>query len=871
VIAQLVQERRKGTFDDNHEKTEKKPSTSQMLPKDAKVIEVVTEDDDEAVIDTEDDENSISDDDDDDDENNKSNNMKKATKVSEYHQYHGPVLTIILGEAATLIHPLLAWMTHLPTAPHHHPNDTTATIANTTATTITPMVQLQSYIQQLCYETIRILNHQTQILVKTVTDWLLEDRHIDTYWMTLFNTTIDVEQNHTRSMHDKDISHSSKRMPSAKKLLPRSHLISLDGLLEELSYSCQILDRYRTLIQSYYESKNPCSVDVVTNSSSNSVHDSITQVVIPQYVHTYTSLECLFALQQWQSALKHAAPITIVLGMEIQVPSVVEDAQYLSQRSLERATSTRSKYAIGTVAYSVCRSIWTTALTGVEDPHNNVNYTTITDTGEAVQQKSKNRIDTVVSIYQALLERRGCWKYQPTIEEQMAEDERQKRAKMIELGGAKTNKAPNSGDFATALLEALDDADNYSGKASKAASLGSKKNKGSNKTTMGKSPPPSGGGGGVQYLANLVMLSDRDRDKMIQKLIDTQFCVLNGFHAAHGACHSLIDFLEHLFYNDNENDEQNDTIGDEKQAHGMIQLAREELLKYSIRYKDLLVQNLQEVLVYWCGTSGCDMKRFQGSIKKNTFYSNNTILCFDKIRLFFENENYELDGQQIVNAENEERLHQELIVPFTKESILIQQLSSKCESSTVLELACTIISTTVVHIILDVLFKQYQHDANGNSAHVDSNNAMMQKKKRFTDWGAILLSTQIRMLQTFLTSTMLTLPSNLQQDSRTLFNGTTTSSRPMINNPTPLTALSATTNTTTVITPKLWPIWQKLSQVTSILQLERPSDWVAYQHQSFSASSSLLEWNEVAYILSLRKDFSKDAINLAMSTISKKT
>jgi hypothetical protein len=59
-----------------------------------------------------------------------------------------------------------------------------------------------------------------------------------------------------------------------------------------------------------------------------------------------------------------ATPVHIVLGTSIEVPSVVEDAQYLSTRALERAASTRSTQAIGTVAHSVSSHIWSIAISG---------------------------------------------------------------------------------------------------------------------------------------------------------------------------------------------------------------------------------------------------------------------------------------------------------------------------------------------------------------------------------------------------------------------------------------------------------------------------------------------------------------------------
>ena len=54
----------------------------------------------------------------------------------------------------------------------------------------------------------------------------------------------------------------------------------------------------------------------------------------------------------------------IVLDMAIQIPSTVEDARYLSIKSLEWAAKIQSQLSVGTVAHAVSSSVWSTETGG---------------------------------------------------------------------------------------------------------------------------------------------------------------------------------------------------------------------------------------------------------------------------------------------------------------------------------------------------------------------------------------------------------------------------------------------------------------------------------------------------------------------------
>jgi hypothetical protein len=62
-------------------------------------------------------------------------------------------------------------------------------------------------------------------------------------------------------------------------------------------------------------------------------------------------------------------------------------------------------------------------------------------------------------------------------------------------------------------------------------------------------------------------------------------------------------------------------------------------------------------------------------------------------------------------------------------------------------------------------------------------------------------------------------------------------------------------------------LWERLSQVLTALQLEKPSDWIAYSYHG----SSSLSLDELRRTFSLRADFSPDAVNAVVAQVSKKT
>mmetsp|Transcript_11219 Transcript_11219/g.26962 ORF Transcript_11219/g.26962 Transcript_11219/m.26962 type:complete len:755 (-) Transcript_11219:21-2285(-) len=525
----------------------------------------------------------------------------------------------------------------------------------------------------LCTESIRILDEQAQTLTKTVAGWCFEDRKLDE-WMT----------------------------KSANETQSPSDTAELDTLVDELAFCCQVFARYIELLDNFS-----------TEATIKDLH--------PEWTWKYASLERYLTTQQTLLALQMAKPVQIVLGTPIQVPSVVEDAQFLSTRALDRAASTRSTQAIGTVAHSIANDVWSKEIT--------------------------------TGVYHALVEQKGCWE-----EPKLPEPKSPARG---------TPGAPNSNSFAQALLGALDD-DLQANEQSIALSPP--------RTNRSAVPQPPSSGSFLGTLSSSLGGGER----MQQIRLDIYFCALNGMHSASVACSSLVSFLDSL--SPTEEDEA------EKQVSAMTHLAREELFRYSCDYQHMMRDQSSRVV-----------NEFGGQVSDAPVYKGSHYIPV--LRYYLERENYELaNAEELQKAEDDARLHNYIVVPF-EESRLLKQFN-KCDAD-VLKTICEQIVIVLVDLFLDCIFSQ-------------------TIPKRFTDWGSLLLSKQVRTIQNYISGLM-----------------ETTSEHAI---------------------PTL-PQWERLSQVVTILQLEKPSDWSYYR------GSSTLTAEEVERTMRLRVDFSPDVIASVVSTM----
>eukprot|EP00977_Amphora_coffeiformis_P003315 scaffold614_cov163-Amphora_coffeaeformis.AAC.8 len=589
-----------------------------------------------------------------------------------YEQHHAPVLTHILGQAAALIHPLLVWKSQLPPAPCEN-------------------LVVES-IRKLCQETIQVLDEQTQVLAKSVSDWFWQDHPIEEYLSQ--SAEVDDPNN-------------------AKSIMNGAQLGALDGLVEEMRFSCHAQAHYVALV-AYSGEDEP-----ITDGSTPTplLAQTLEKELLPEWTWKYASLERFLAVRQWQSALAVCQPVQIVIGMPIQVPSVVEDAQFLSTRALERSATTRSAQAMGTVAHAVSHDIWST------------------DTG------------VVGSVYQALVEQRGCWSA-PTKESEATD-------------GLNSSSSKQKLDFASALMDALDDDMVQAAVAKKPGTVSS----------PGRLPSaPSSGG--------FLGLALGDNQAVLQMQIDVRFCVMNGAHASAAACRALVEYLDSLL----KSDDGLDTRGG--RSTSMIELAREELFRYAGDYEKFLKVQIHSSITEFAGGKRAPRSR----------------LVLDRIYEFFANENYAIDVKEIKKLEDDDRLARELDSRFHS-SMFLNQISQKGESH-VIHLIGEELEEALTQIVTDALFVP---------------------ERRVTDWGALLFWKEIRRLQGLVTQAL----TSDHADEPPVF------------------------------------AWARLSQIATVLQLESPSEWLIYR-----SSASVLTKEELEQTMSLRSDFSVDAIRTVLASMN---
>jgi len=612
--------------------------------------------------------------------------------------HHIQVLTTILGQATSLIHPLMMWRSNLP-----------------------PF----SALFQLCSRSIKTLDEQAQSLTKTVATWFMEDSQIDDFWMVQM------------TLGDDNNGDFSSASAGGK---PDIDLGGLDNVVDRLSFCCQIFDRYIELVVKENE-----------NFTEGKDANTTMQEMLPEWTWKYASLERFLTKKQLMSALQpiNNLPVEIIVGASVQVPSMVEDAQYLSTRALKRAASTRSDQAIGTVAHSIASDVWTTDAGGN-------------------------------GIYEALVDQKGC--YNPRSEESSS------TAKSTNTNGAiesPPRSTGNSSSFAQALLGALDD---DVGAASSSLPRSSVK------------APNSGSGGLLGTFSSSLASSVAGGDRFLQIRLNTHICALNGIRSASVSCSSLVDFLDSLLMSDDDGvDEPEKSKSSDRNS--MVYLAREELFRYSKKYQDFL-KSQTVALVH----------EFFGNLQDAPVYRGTTAVPI--LRYYLERESFDLqDAKQLSEAEGDVRLHKILIEPM-KNCKLLQQFE-KCDVG-VLTALCREMAHVLAELFLDVI----------TSTSIP---------KRFTDWGSLLFSKQVRLVQNYLQALM----------ERAV------------------SVAAASHQDQAGAGPVVTSEWEKLSQAVTALQLEKPSDWSAY-YQSTSVFSS----EELRAVLSLRLDFQRDAIERAVASAS---
>jgi hypothetical protein len=253
-------------------------------------------------------------------------------------------------------------------------------------------------------------------------------------------------------------------------------------------------------------------------------------------------------------------------------------------------------------------------------------------------------------------------------------------------------------------------------------------------------------------------------DEPTHALLDEHFCYWNGLHAASAAVRSFADALD-----DDEPDHHHHhhhggpiaTSAAAPKPSTMLAIVREDLKRFAQTYESTLALHLAAVI--------------------------DTLDVWADLRRFFQHETFHLSSPAaMAAAEVEERLEAGIAAPV-RASRFMQQIPLQAEA-----LVRPIVWNKVARHAADLLL-----------------NLLCETKPAFSEWGALLLAKQVRVLQSSI----------------------------------PTRDVTATS-------------WGGLTEAVALLQLEQPSDWAIYRVDFLQR----LRLDQVATILSLRVDFSKEAV-----------
>jgi len=217
---------------------------------------------------------------------------------------HAHAITFIFGEASSLIHPLILWKDGISNILLHLQEQDAARENEHISRVNCFETSVQSSLLKMCNSTIDTLHKEASTLGKTVGEWFLADNS--------HTATISV----------------------------------VDSNLDEMAFICQVLHRYEAFSRHLAH-------------DGESEGSSVLQQHLAEHIFLYSTAEAKLLSYNIETAIELAQPVQIVMGIDRYVPSVVEDAYYISQRCLERASSTLSPKTIILTANSLVE-VWGT-------------------------------------------------------------------------------------------------------------------------------------------------------------------------------------------------------------------------------------------------------------------------------------------------------------------------------------------------------------------------------------------------------------------------------------------------------------------------------------------------------------------------------
>uniref|UniRef100_A0A7S3V9W4 Component of oligomeric Golgi complex 4 n=1 Tax=Chaetoceros debilis TaxID=122233 RepID=A0A7S3V9W4_9STRA len=748
---------------------------------------------------------------------------------------HAAAVTVILGEACSLIHPLMMWkdgtghaLAHLMEQTQTRMHTTTTNNNNSNSKNRNSVndseIKIQETLHRMTVETIQILHEEAQNLSSKVGQWFLNDH------------------NNNSSSNNNNNAKVSSASASASSPPLESHI-------DEMAFLCQVFQRYITFI-----SNSNTNNDNTNNNNNNNNIDSLSTITLEQHlvehIFQYTSSEQDLIASNLRHAIHshHATPVQMIIDTERYVPSIVEDAYYISQRSLERASgSCLVDRAVCMLANWIVGEVW--------------------GEGESeIVSSNSSSSGEYISVYRALMEQKGCCFLKEKEKEDAStstrtrgnQNQNQPDNIASENGIGNGNNNNVGGSLTTTTTIATSTAKKAIGKIMAPRSFNAflsvldrdksntKKNEptlegggdhhpslasvsASTSTSATNSAPASGNLNGGKEMVKVKKDVDLHKVQM-----DTQFCLLNGIHAASSACMSLHELFNTLLpenEDDDDDDDENDK-GEEKQIQvhhpqhaiskeaSMMILAQEQLQSHSQHYNHLLKDQIGHFLKEWIGSVSL----------KNVAQPPPLIASLDHSpsmhRFFYyvSNQEYNLTAETLRLAEDGNGNGsgsdskrglglKSLLTPFQDSRLIIELRNGKCDEGVTLKLL-QLMSHHVVQLFLSTLLHQ---------------------RKEFSEWGSLLLSRQIRALEEFFCDILSGSTGGNEDDDGTRTN--------------------AAVMNTSVIRKE----YQKIAQALTILQCGKPSDWMAFKGEVGDTEFDLT-MEEIGQVMGLRVDWSMDTI-----------
>jgi len=623
---------------------------------------------------------------------------------------------------------------------------------------------------RLCHEAIHILDTEVQTLVSRIGSWFLQDRQVSVKWMQQQFAT-------TTTTTVVSSSYSSSSQQQQQLFLDLQFVDTI--LLEELSYVCQLLSRYCDFI-SQCGGGDPRSSSCGDGKEMSVPHHPFFYLE-QEYIGYYSTLEHALYNTNLQRAIDIAKPVEIYDG--IFVSSLVEDAFYLSKKTLERARSTTNDQALLTITNRICES-WKDG------------------------------------IFDAIASGKGS----------SSEPLQQQQLNQEVATSNRDGEVLNS--FTAAFLDALDE------------DMGAPETASKDKNAIGsRTPlqtPPTSLGGATSSSTSL------------DWHLKTCMCTLNSVASASSACLAISLMYQEIIIELCQGEEiieenNNETINKETSAAlitpgqnattKMLDFTREEWLSHSKEYSLLLSNKVREEVTHWCGvpyhwsSSNILMDEVSSGNRLLTKMLNidSTLLPLQKIQKSFAKQNYNIvDADGYYRVESDLVLIPRLIDPLRTCPFISQIMLQRCEQKVKVEVASQLTAIIADEIILPMIFLGV---------------GPMNTRKLFTDWGAMLFAKQVRLLQNELCSL-------LHHCSEDNAEGASSNSHQIhISFP--------SQSSTAPILSRM----ERVTQVVTILQLEKPSDWTSLRYAAAEVKEdSRLTSTEIREVMILRKGFSKEAV-----------